>query len=160
MVDKPHIDPLIVVDAYILFRGTMNYQPSLLAPVRHFWLSLIERDPERPHYSEWGFRLKLYRAKQRERKYRPKSPDAGYSYLLDREWAEVLARAKLTCIQREVLNRRRRGQTFDSIGRERGNTKQAAQRVHSQALRHIEEARAEYAFTGLAEVYRQEVRRR
>lgn len=129
-------------------------------PLRLLLPALSVKDPERPHYSEYGMRLKLANARRRERKYRPPANEPGYKYLLGREWAEVLARARLTDAQRAVLELRRRGWTFVEIGRSRGHTKQSAQRIHSQALRHIDEARESYPYTGLAEAYRADTKRR
>ena len=51
------------------------------------------------------------------------------------------------------------GRTFEDIGRLRRHTKQAAQNIFVQALKKFARALAVYEYTGLAEVYQNEINR-
>jgi len=122
-------------------------------------LSGESRDPDRPWYCEETFRRKLALAHRREAAAPLAMPDLG-AQLLTREWNGLIGHAHLTACQREVLLLRLQGMTYEAIGVRRGHTKQGAKRIFQQAAGKIAEARETYPFCGLAEVYREETRRR
>jgi hypothetical protein len=82
-----------------------------------------------------------------------------FDALLAHEIQEVRERASLTPRQSEVLEMRLEGRTFEDIGRLRRHTKQAAQNIFVQALKKFARALAVYEYTGLAEVYQNEINR-
>jgi hypothetical protein len=80
--------------------------------------------------------------------------------LLCHECSDICDRAKLTETQAKVLSMRLEGMTFEEIGDRRGSTKQAAQKVFIHAIKKLAASMRVYRYTGLADVYRNEVRRR
>jgi DNA-binding NarL/FixJ family response regulator len=71
----------------------------------------------------------------------------------------ILANAKLTCRQTEVVRLRLSGKTFEEIGSMSGCSKQAVLNVLQQASKKIRVAQDRYPYEGLAEIYREETRR-
>lgn len=122
-------------------------------------LALVPRDKEFPHYSEHSFQRKLIQSAQRDRGVKLRACEPGWAYLLDKEWAAVVAAAKLTPRQKEVFLLRLTGWTFESIGQKGGHTKQGAQSIFLQAVKKITRSMDSYPYLGLADVYRQENRR-
>lgn len=122
-------------------------------------LSLVERDKSCPHYSEESFQRKLNLASQREKKQEILIPDPAVTYLLDKEWKQIIRDAKLTKTQLEVLMLKLRGWTFEAIGELRGHTKQGAQSIFSRASKKIRVAYCVYQHTGMSEIYRNETNR-
>lgn len=122
------------------------------------FLSLCTRDPTAPFYTEAGLRRRLRQERARPA-LGPAIRNEATTYLLEREWAAIVIRARLTALQREVFGKRLCGWTFEEIGGRRGHTRQSAQRVFSQALRKLMAAWRTYEYRGLTDVYRLEVRR-
>ncbi len=123
-------------------------------------LAGIARDPEAPHYRDATFAKKLdHSNRMAQTRLHPPPNEAGYRELLIAEWIDVLQIAQLTAHQEQVFLLRASGWTFESIGRKRGHSKQGAQNIFLQALKKISRARSVYRYTGLADVYRQEVSR-
>ena len=79
--------------------------------------------------------------------------------LLQGECREILDQAKLTDPQAEVLDLRLGGLSFEQIGMRRGSTRQSAMRVFLHAIKKIGRVMRVYPYTGLSDVYRNEVRR-
>ena len=122
-------------------------------------LAQCERDSTAPAYTEATFRYKLRRARAREpviaRKLTALTPDP-----LRREEVKTLIRsARLTPLQHECLTLRLDGFTFADIGQLCGSTKQNAQATFVAALATLRRSWRMYQYSGLAEVYRSEVRR-
>lgn len=78
--------------------------------------------------------------------------------LAEHEMHEILRRARLTPRQRDVVARRLTGQTFEEISGGR-TSRQAIQQMFLRGIEKIREAFHAYAYAGLADVYRWEVRR-
>lgn len=122
-------------------------------------LALCEKDSSAPFYSEGVLDIKIRRAERRARplaEFLLRREDEG---MLAHEWSDALRRADLTENQREVLEMRLNGRTFDEIGRRRCTTKQGAQRVFVHALKKLVRAWDVYPYQGLSDVYRSEIRR-
>lgn len=130
-----------------------------LAFVADALLALCDRSENRPFYSEDAFRLKLRLAVQREPVYARMVSPSQHDPLLMEECRCVIAEARLTERQLDVLSKRLDGWTFEEIGRAGGHSKQGAQNIFLQALKKIARAFRVYPFRGLSEVYRREVRR-
>ncbi len=122
-------------------------------------LRRIERIDACPHYVEDSFRRKMMLALNRERKLRPAQEDKSHVYLLEMEWERVFCQARLTQRQIDVVRARLAGQTFEEAGQRQGCSKQAILNILKQAVKKIEAVSSVYPYTGLAEVYREEVRR-
>lgn len=122
-------------------------------------LATATRDPVHPCFSEPAFRRKLALARRRTPP--PTLPlTTPVAYLVGREWAEIADRARLTERQRTVVALRAESWTFLAIGEALGCTKQGAARIFLQARKKILAARHVYPLTGLADVYREETRRK
>jgi hypothetical protein len=127
-------------------------------------LALCGNDREQPYYSERYLDTKIRRDRrlecpQAENTLAAVSRGSAPFRLLVDECRDVLAVAKLTNCQLEVLTMRLEGATFEDIGRRRGCTKQGAQRVFVKSLKKLASAFRVYPYRGLSEVYRQETRR-
>ncbi len=130
-----------------------------LAFVAEALLALCERDRAAPHYSEAGFEAKLRSATRREAKFAHVAMGRGSHPMLQSECEDVIAAADLTDRQRDVLMQRLEGRTFEEIGHAGGHTKQGAQSIFVQGLKKLMRAYDVYAYRGLCDVYRDEVRR-
>lgn len=122
-------------------------------------LRRIPRNPDAPHYTDDSFRCKLATAAKRNRRIPWAAPPTPAFELVQSEWRVVFRLAKLTCRQKEVVQLRLRGKTMEEIGAMSGCTKQAVMNVLRQAQRRIYAAQSDYAYDGLAEVYRAETER-
>lgn len=130
-----------------------------LAFVAEALLALCDRCPDRPFYSEEAMRGKLKRAHIREPLYAHLIVGRKDDPLLREECADVIAMARLTRRQSEVLAMRLEGYTFEEIGRSGGHSKQGAQNIFVQGIKKLARAFRVYPYRGLSEVYRIEVRR-
>jgi len=122
-------------------------------------LATAERDSSAPGYTDNTFRRKLNLAHHRESRLPLPRTREGTAYLLQREWIEVTERARLTPKQILVMQLRLEGETFDSIGRKYGHTKQGAQRIYVQGAKKLARAWLTNPHRGLPAVYDQETRR-
>lgn len=134
-----------------------NYQNL---PMADALLLSLARDPTCPAYNEESFARKLRRESSRLPDLVKRACPPGDSYLARREWIAIIARASLTKAQAEVLRLRLAGWNFAQIGAWRGHTKQGSRSIFSQAVQKISAVRNVYPLTGLAEVYRSELKRR
>lgn len=123
------------------------------------FLAACERDPVAPGYSENTFRRKLKLAHRRESRSPIPRTRGGTVYLLEKEWIDVTERASLTDRQIRVMQLRLEGETFESIGRKFGHTKQGAQRVFLQGAKKLARAWLGNPYRGLPAAYDEEVRR-
>lgn len=85
--------------------------------------------------------------------------DCATFELLLREYRDILRNAKLTRAQDEILALRLQGRTFDEIAACRHRTKQIVQRIFIIALKKLARSHHVYPYSGLSEVYRNEVQR-
>lgn len=122
-------------------------------------LASIERDPAAPHYTECSFRRKVDDSNRRAHFLPLPLGGKEADELVRSEWAAVIDAARLTQRQLEVLHLRLEGHTFEHIGRLGGHTKQGAQNIFFQAAKKLVRTWMDYPYRGLADVYRQEVRR-
>lgn len=130
-----------------------------LAFVAEALLALCDRCPERPFYSEDAMRGKLKRAQVREPLYAHLIVGRREDPLLRDECADVIAIARLTQRQAEVVAMRLEGYTFEEIGRSGGHSKQGAQNIFVQGIKKLARAFRVYPYRGLSEVYKIEVKR-
>lgn len=114
-----------------------------------------------PHYSNARLGRKCTNERMRRNSLRPpQGPEAdAVAWIHRRTLRSVLLQAQLTRRQREVLLHKANGETWVEIGLRFGTSKQAAQRIFSQAVGRIRTAWRANKYAGLAEVYRAEVRR-
>ena len=135
-----------------------------LAFVADALLAICGQDAERPYFTEAGFESKTLRHHRRERSvdgaFEIHLVDASESPLLASEVAEVLRRARLTDVQKEIVDLRLLGMTFDEIAARRGTAKQSAQNGFEQAATKMGRAIEAYAFVGIGEAYDRDVARR
>lgn len=122
-------------------------------------LSTIERDPGAPHYREDSFRRKVEDSNRRALRLPLPLGGRESNYLLQKEWSDVVEAADLTERQLAILLLRLEGHTFESIGQQRGHSKQGAQNIFFQAAKKLVRAWMEYPYRGMSEVFREEVRR-
>jgi len=123
-------------------------------------LARYPKNPEYPHFTEDSFERKLRNCHKRSATTRLiLKPDPADS-LTEREWKEIIRRAKLTQRQCEVYALRKAGWTLEGIGNWMSATKQGALNVFRQASVKIRRAHQDYPFAGIAEVYRAEVNRK
>jgi len=122
-------------------------------------LAEIPRDPTAPHYRDSTFRRKLIKAQRRELESESVTHQDQAHALLLAEWDAILIGAKLTSRQREVVELRLIGMTFESIGAKTGCTKQAILNVLQQAAKKIAVSKESNGLAGLHEVYRSETKR-
>ncbi len=139
-----------------LYRPRETGDLSLLADAI---LAPLDRDPERPCYREDSFRRKLLEANRRAMGLPAPPSGREADALLESEWADIVAAADLTEVQTDVLSLRLAGFTFEEIGQRRGHTKQGAQNIFFQGAKKLARAWHGYPYRGLAQVYRDEVRR-
>ena len=123
-------------------------------------LALCARERDAPFYTGDGYEAKLRRIRRREREPVGELVSGRVDSLLGVECRDVLRNAGLTERQREVLDLRLEGFTFEEIGQMGRTTKQGAMSVFIQALKKVSRTFAAYPYAGLSEVYRSEVRRR
>lgn len=123
-------------------------------------LSQVPRKPDEPHYVEDTFQRKLQLAWFRD----PRAPepprDPTNTYLLQTEWADIFRRAKLTARQQDVVRLRIQGKTFEEIGNRTGCSKQAVLNVLKQAAKKIVQSMESYPYSGISEVYRDELKKK
>ncbi len=123
-------------------------------------LARCRQDRDRPFYREDTFRSKERASRMREPRLggcamaRPEAP------LAESEFEGLLAAADLTETQEQVVRLRVAGWKLEEIGRLRGSTRQAVQRLLAKAAAKLQEALRTYPYAGLAEVYRSETSRR
>lgn len=137
-----------------------THDPEDLSFVADALLALCARERDAPFYTTDGYEAKLRRLKSRERETAGELVSGRVDSLLGIECRDVLQGAGLTARQREVLDLRLEGFTFEEIGQMGRTTKQGAMSVFVQALKKVSRTFAEYRYAGLSEVYRSEVRRR
>lgn len=130
-----------------------------LAFVADALLTLCEKSPIRPFYTERAYAQKLKRDLPRERLYAHLASCRRHDELLKSEYEEIFDYAALTQRQAEVLAKRLEGFTFDEIGTELGHTKQNAQNVFIQAVKKLARAFHVYPYRGLSDTYRRETNR-
>jgi len=123
-------------------------------------LATCERDRDSPFYSEECFRLKMLASRRRDPMNAHLAMSRPSDYLLERECEEAIQLAGLTGKQLSVLTARLDGFSFEEIGRACGHSRQGAFSVFCQALKKLTHAFYVYPYTGLSEVYREEVRGR
>lgn len=121
-------------------------------------LCLPERDT--PFYTEDGFEAKLQRIRRREADPAGELASRQGDEMLAIECRDVFRRAGLTPRQREVLDLRLEGYTFEEIGFKIRTTKQGAMSVFVQALKKVSRTFRDSPYAGLSEVYRSETKRR
>jgi hypothetical protein len=124
-------------------------------------LTILARD-NYPHFTNPTFKRKLLRSRARER-YRfvaPAPVEEAVAFLQRSTLASIIAAARLTRRQAEVLDARAEGATWDEIGRRFRQSKQGARRVFLQAVGKVRNAWRLSSMVGIDEVYRSEVRRR
>lgn len=134
--------------------------PGDLSFVADALLALCERETEAPFYTEGGFEAKLKRLRSRETDWAGELVAGRGDRMLAVECRDVMRAAGLTLRQREVLDLRLEGYTFEEIGRRGRTTKQGAMNIFVQALKKITRTFRAYPYAGLSEVYRSEVKRR
>ena len=134
--------------------------PAALSQRADALLARCGQDRERPFYRDDTFRSKERASRIREPRFglcaqaKPESP------LAESEFEGLLAWARLTEAQEQVVRLRVAGWTLGEIGELRGCTKQAVNNVLAKAAARLERALRTYPYSGLAEVYRAEVSRR
>ena len=134
--------------------------PEDLSFVADALLALCAKERDAPFFTEGGYEAKLNRHRSRESAVAGDLATGRVDSLLGVECRDVMRGAGLTAHQREVLDLRLEGFTFEEIGEHRRTTKQAAQNVFIQALKKVSRTFREYPYAGLSEVYRSEVKRR
>ena len=122
-------------------------------------IALVEKDRQRPCYSERAMDRRIEKANRREPVAATLSRDDGRDILLQSEIDAIFAVAKLTERQERVFRLRLNGLTFEEIGQGARHSKQGAQRIFIRALKKIACAYRVYPFVGLSEVYRRETQR-
>lgn len=133
--------------------------PGDLSFVADALLALCERELDAPFYTEDRFEAKLKRLKRRETESPGEMVSGRVDSILAVECRDVMRDARLTARQREVLDLRLEGFTFEEIGRQGRTTKQGAMNVFVQALKKISRTFRAYPYAGLSEVYRSDVKR-
>ncbi len=123
-------------------------------------LEMCAKERTAPFLTEEGFERRLQRFQSRERRPAEELISGRGDAMLSVECRDVMQGAGLTERQREVLEMRLDGFTFDEIGQFRRITKQGAKSVFIQALKKIARTFRDYRYAGLSEVYRSEVKRR
>ena len=123
-------------------------------------LAMCENERDAPFYTEGGYEAKLQRTRKRETTAADELVSGRGDQMLSVECRDVLAAAGLTPRQREVLDLRLEGFTFEEIGGFSQTSKQAAMNVFIQALKKISRTFRAYPYAGLSEVYGSEVKRR
>ncbi|MCC6484659.1 MAG: hypothetical protein IT209_07435 [Armatimonadetes bacterium] len=83
----------------------------------------------------------------------------GVAYLLEREFREVVALARMSFREREALEMARCGWSETEMGRALSLSRSQTTELLSKARRKLQAARERYPFAGLWEVYRDEVAR-
>lgn len=134
--------------------------PEDLSFVADALLALCVRERDAPFFTEDGFEAKLHRIRCRETVSAGELISERVDSLLGVECRDVLREAGLTDRQREVLDLRLEGFTFEEIGQIGRTTKQGVQSVFIGALKKVARTFRDYPYAGLSEVYRSEVRRR
>lgn len=134
-------------------------RPFRLSQAADALLSKVERDPSAPHYSEDSFRRKVDDSNRRTHLLPLPLGGKESNYLLQSEWADVVEASCLTRRQCEVFAMRLAGHTFEQIGLRHGHSKQGAQNIFFQAAKKLARAWVHYPYRGLAQVFREEVRR-
>ena len=134
--------------------------PEDLSFVADALLALCERERDAPYFTEDGFEAKLMRIRHRETHSAGELVAGRGDQMLAIECRDVMRAAGLTARQREVLDLRLEGFTFEEIGQFGRTTKQGAMRVFVQALKKVSRTFRAYPYAGLSEVYRSEVKRR
>ncbi len=134
--------------------------PEDLSFVADALLALCEREPDAPFFTEDGFEAKMMRIRQRESTSAGELVSGRRDAMLVIECRDVMRAAGLTPRQREVLDLRLEGFTFEEIGRFGRTTKQGAMSVFIQAIKKVSRTFKAYPYAGLSEVYRSEVKRR
>lgn len=134
--------------------------PEDLSFVADVLLALCAKERDAPFYTEDGYDAKLHRLKSRETASAVELVSGRVDSMLAVECRDVLGGAGLTPRQREVLDLRLEGFTFEEIGAFSRTSKQGAMRVFTQALKKVTRTFRDYRYAGLSEVYRSEVRRR
>ena len=134
--------------------------PSDLSFVADALLALCVPEKDAPFCTEDGFEAKLQRWRWREGGAADEIAARRVDSMLAVECRDVVRGAGLTPRQREVLELRLEGFTFEEIGTFGRTTKQGAMSVFVQALKKISRTFRDYPYAGLSEVYRSEVKRR
>jgi hypothetical protein len=134
--------------------------PASLSQRADALLARCGQDRERPFYRDDTFRSKERASRIREPRFglcaqaRPESP------LAELEFEGLLAWARLTETQEQVVRLRVAGWTLGEIGELRGCSKQAVQNVLAKAAARLKRALQTYPYLGLADAYLAEVSRR
>lgn len=134
--------------------------PIDLSFVADALLAMCEPEPDAPYFTENGFETKLQRIRQRETYTASELISGRGDQMLTIECRDVMMAAGLTSRQREVLDLRLEGFTFEEIGGFSRTSKQAAMNVFIQALKKVSRTFRAYRYAGLSEVYGSEVKRR
>lgn len=119
----------------------------------------VPPDEERPFFSDAGLERRIAYSRRQALIHAGILNQDHSNPFKNGELRSILKEAKLTRRQYEVIKLRASGLTFEEIGKLWNRTKQGAQRVYQQAVRKLQRARRVYPFTGLNEVYRQEIHR-
>ena len=119
----------------------------------------LPNDPEHPFFSDAGLERRIAYGRRKALANAATLHQSHNDPFRRGELRNILKAARLTKRQYEVIKLRSRGLTFEQIGKLWNRTKQGARRVYQQALRKLQRARRVYPFTGLNEVYRQEIHR-
>ncbi|MEI7577158.1 MAG: hypothetical protein WCK51_09705 [Armatimonadota bacterium] len=119
----------------------------------------VPSDEEHPFFSDAGLERRIAYSRRQALLHANIINQDQSNPFKNGELRNILKEAKLTRRQYEVIKLRARGLTFEEIGKYWNRTKQGAQRVYQQAVRKLQRARRVYPFTGLNEVYRQEIHR-
>lgn len=122
-------------------------------------LARCAQDKDFPFYTEDNLRRNLNYSIKRaiETNYRCQLDET--TNIRNRELRELIRYARLTYRQRDILESRLDGDSYVSIGRRWGFSKQAAQKMYRQAIRKLEWSAQNYPYAGLTEVYRSEKKR-
>lgn len=118
-------------------------------------LSACERDVCEPFYRNESFNVKLRRSHRRDLEIGETAMSKPFDPLLRTECLDVFANANLTARQMEIVEQWLDGWSYEEIGQASGHTRQAAQRVFTQALKKLRAAYRVYPLQGMSEVYHQ-----
>ncbi|MEI6511730.1 MAG: hypothetical protein WCO51_00445 [bacterium] len=132
-----------------------------LSVLADWYINSTQRNREAPCYTENGFARKLRRSHKQEKslKINQNELEGATRSLKARELDTVISLAKLTSKQYLVFQARRRGESFEEIGKRMGVTKQATKKVFDAARFKVKAAWGLNPYHGLHQIYREEVSR-
>lgn len=122
-------------------------------------LAMCESPADRPFYTEQVLRQRFSELSCDTVIYFNLAAGRQDDELFRREFEAVFEQAKLTERQRQVMGRKLKGQSFETIGSALGVSKQSVQGTFTHGLKKLHRALRGYPYAGLSDVYRSETHR-